>query len=83
MKQKLITDSFDGYVRLNGLFLIRETTGGTIILGKTSTPFTFEGEYPEDEFGDMYDLQGDMCLDEDEYENIEIELAQRGFLGQI
>ncbi len=50
MKQELITDSFDGYVRLNGLFLIRETTGSTIILGKTSTPFTFEGEYPEDEF---------------------------------
>ncbi|KKL62233.1 hypothetical protein LCGC14_2187190 [marine sediment metagenome] len=42
-----------------------------------------KNEYPEDEFGDMYDLQGDMCLDEDEYENIEIELAQRGFLGQI
>ena len=37
-------------------------------------------EYPPDEYDEMYDLVDDMCLDEDEYENIEIELAQKDLL---
>lgn len=40
-----------------------------------------EKEYPEDEYPDMYDFQGDMCLDEREYNDMEHELSQKKLIG--
>lgn len=38
-------------------------------------------EYPPDDYDEMYDMNDDMCLDEREFEDIEIELAQRKLIG--
>ncbi len=51
-----------------------------INLPKEAEAFLKE-EYPIDDFEDMYDLDGDMCIDESDYEEVEMQLAQRGFIG--
>lgn len=38
-------------------------------------------EYPPQEWPDMYDVDGDMCLDEHDYHEIEIELHQKRLVG--
>ncbi len=55
MKQnKLITNGFDGYTKLNGIFILRaqrDDSGNkvTMVLGKTSVPFESDAEYAQDE----------------------------------
>lgn len=40
-----------------------------------------KSEYPENDFPDMYDMYGDMCLDESDFEEVELLLAQKSFIG--